>query len=128
MSRIAAKHTSPELRVRRMAHSMGLRFRLHRKDLPGNPDIVFPGRRVAIFVHGCFWHQHGGCPKASLPKTRTEFWQTKFDANVARDERSIGALTEAGWKVAVVWECETKRSETLSARLRAIFGISDTSD
>lgn len=128
MSRIAGKHTSPELRVRRMAHSMGLRFRLHRKDLPGNPDIVFPGRRVAIFVHGCFWHRHDGCPKASLPKTRTEFWQNKFDANVVRDERSIGALTEAGWKVAVVWECETKNGETLSARLRAIFGISDTSD
>ena len=92
MSRVKAKDTKPELRVRRSAHGLGYRYRLHRRDLPGSPDLVFPGRRKALFVHGCFWHRHQGCRKTTMPKTRAKFWQRKFDDNVRRDERVIAAL------------------------------------
>src|SRR5262245_46292388 len=86
MSRVKGKNTTPEMRVRKAAHGLGLRFRLHRKDLPGKPDIVFPKYRVAVFVHGCFWHRHKSCPKASMPKSNTSFWKHKFDQNVKRDK------------------------------------------
>lgn len=120
MSRVRGKHTKPEWIVRRAAHARGLRFRLHRKDLPGHPDLVFPKYRVALFVHGCFWHRHPGCAKASTPKSRTEFWQGKFDANVARDARGEAELRALGWRVLTIWECETKRPELLDATLRKI--------
>ncbi|WP_183489565.1 MULTISPECIES: very short patch repair endonuclease [unclassified Roseateles] len=108
MSRIRGRDTSPELTVRRFLHAVGLRFRLHAKDLPGRPDIVLPGRRAAVFVHGCFWHQHPGCREAVMPSTRPEFWKQKFAANQARDARSIRLLEEAGWNTFVLWECEAR--------------------
>jgi len=121
MSRVRGKDTRPELEVRRAAHALGLRFRLQRRDLPGSPDIVFPKARVAIFVHGCFWHQHPGCKRASMPATRTEFWQTKLRRNVERDRRAIEALSALGWKTAVIWECETRSKEAICGRLRELF-------
>lgn len=121
MSRVRGKHTSPEMRVRRAAHKLGLRFRLHWKDLPGKPDLVFPRHRVALFVHGCFWHRHPNCLKASTPKTRVAYWADKFASNVERDSRAYAALDDLGWKVAVLWECETKHPKDLDERLAAIF-------
>lgn len=120
MSRVRGKHTKPEMIVRRAAHALGLRFRLHRKDLPGRPDVVFPRHRVALFVHGCFWHRHPGCRLASTPKTRTEFWQSKFDANVARDTAAYHALLEQGWRVVTIWECETRKEDLVRRRLAEI--------
>lgn len=120
MSRVRGKDTSPEMRVRRAAHALGLRYRLHKKELPGRPDLVFPKHRVALFVHGCFWHRHKGCPKASMPKSSVEFWQSKFDANVARDARVEAVLEALGWRVATIWECQTKCPVQLDAALRAI--------
>jgi DNA mismatch endonuclease (patch repair protein) len=125
MSRVRGKDTSPEMRVRRAAHALGLRFRLHRKELPGRPDLIFPKHRVALFVHGCFWHRHPGCAKASTPKSRTDFWQAKFDANVARDARVATELEALSWRVATIWECETKRDEKLDAALRTIAADPD---
>jgi DNA mismatch endonuclease (patch repair protein) len=118
MSRVGGKNTTPEIRVRRAAHALGLRFRLHRSDLPGTPDLVFPKRRVALFVHGCFWHRHPGCRKASIPTTRKEYWAEKFRTNVARDIRRTGELEALGWRVVVVWECETKNEVGLERILR----------
>jgi DNA mismatch endonuclease (patch repair protein) len=125
MSRVGSKNTTPEMRVRRAAHSMGLRFRLHRKDLPGRPDLVFPRYGVALFVHGCFWHRHPDCPKASTPKSRADYWQAKFDANVERDRRVVEELERMGWRVATIWECEAKQGERLSAQICAIFDMPD---
>lgn len=122
MSRVKAKDTKPELRVRRSAHGLGYRYRLHRRDLPGSPDLVFPGRRKALFVHGCFWHRHQGCRKTTMPKTRAKFWQRKFDDNVRRDERVIAALRELGWDVLVVWECETSDEDLLRRTLIEFLG------
>jgi DNA mismatch endonuclease (patch repair protein) len=122
MSRVKSKNTTPEMRVRRAAHAQGLRFRLHRADLPGRPDLVFPKHRVAMFVHGCFWHRHPGCAKASTPKSQPEFWRSKFDANVARDVRVEAELEALGWRVVTVWECETKTDELASQVLALIRG------
>tara|TARA_R110002110_G_scaffold157063_1_gene352795 strand:+ start:4109 stop:4483 length:375 start_codon:yes stop_codon:yes gene_type:complete len=122
MSRVAGKNTSPEIRVRKAAHAMGLRFRLHRKDLPGKPDIVLPKWKTVIFVHGCFWHRHPGCPKASMPKSRTDYWKDKFDKNVERDARNRVALEALGWRVETIWECETKKPQVLEALLQECFG------
>lgn len=108
MSGIQGKNTKPELTVRRMLFASGYRFRLHRRDLPGAPDIVMPGRRVAIFVHGCFWHMHKGCRFAKIPATRPEFWKAKLEANVERDRRAIERLQTLGWRVLCVWECSTR--------------------
>ena len=105
MSGIKGKNSLPEMLVRKALFAMGYRFRLHRRDLPGTPDIAMPGRRIAIFVHGCFWHGHAGCRYFTLPKTREEFWATKIQTNVERDFLSVQRLLEAGWRVAVVWEC-----------------------
>lgn len=119
MARVRGKDTAPELRVRRIAHRMGLRFRLHRKDLPGKPDLVFAKHRLAVFVHGCFWHRHPDCARASTPATRPEFWEAKFDANIARDRRQQEALGSMGWKVLVLWECGLKDDNVIAAALAA---------
>lgn len=108
MSGIRGKDTKPEMLVRRFLHAHGYRYRLHRKDLPGKPDIVLSRLRVCIFVHGCFWHRHPGCRFAVLPKTRTEFWEAKLLGNVARDEQAIKSLNESGWRTIVVWECQLR--------------------
>jgi DNA mismatch endonuclease (patch repair protein) len=105
MAGIKGSVTKPEIQVRRYLHACGFRFRLHRKDLPGRPDLVLPRYRLTIFVHGCFWHRHAGCHYASTPSTRPDFWQEKFAANVDRDRRNIDQLLELGWRVFVLWEC-----------------------
>lgn len=109
MGRVRSKDTQPELAVRRLLHRMGYRYRLHRKDLPGHPDLVFPGPRKVLFVHGCFWHQHPNpeCKIARLPKSRQEFWRPKLEGNRRRDLRQQEALLDLGWRFLVVWECET---------------------
>lgn len=117
MSRIRNKDTGPEMKVRRLAHALGFRFRLHRRDLPGSPDLVFPSHRKIVFVHGCYWHRHEGCRYAYSPKSNTKFWQSKFEANVARDRRTASALEALGWNVLVVWECETQNADILRLRL-----------
>lgn len=122
MRRIRGKDSAPELIVRRLLHSLGYRYRLHRKDLPGRPDIVFTTRRKVIFVHGCFWHRHPGCKFAYKPKTRLDFWSNKFQQNVQRDTRATAALAASGWSVLVVWECETSDAKLLTIRLRAFLG------
>ena len=119
MARVKGKNTKPELLVRHALHALGYRFRLHRGNLPGRPDIVLPKYRTAIFVHGCFWHRHPGCSKATTPKTRTDFWQDKFETNIARDRRNVVALEDDGWQVLTVWECETRQIEGLGRRLDA---------
>ena len=121
MSRVSGKNTVPEIVVRKVAHSLGLRFRLHRKQLPGTPDLAFPKWRTTIFVHGCFWHRHPGCMKASTPKSRTEYWQDKFESNVRRDKKNAALLRKQGWLVLTVWECETKKVKELEAKLAQAF-------
>lgn len=120
MSRVRGKDTKPELLVRRLVHSLGYRYRLHRRDLPGRPDLVFPARQKVIFVHGCFWHRHRArrCRLARLPKTRLEFWEPKLEANRLRDLRAYAALRKAGWKILVVWECGLSNKEQLENKLR----------
>lgn len=117
MRRIRGRDTRPETRVRRALYDLGCRYRLHRRDLPGTPDIVLPKRRLAIFVHGCFWHQHLGCRLARLPKTRPEYWLPKFHRNAERDKKVVAALTEMGWRPVIVWECETTNAKVLVDRL-----------
>jgi DNA mismatch endonuclease, patch repair protein len=108
MSRVRSVDTRAELTVRRIAHALGYRFRIHRRDLPGTPDLVFPSRRVVLFVNGCFWHRHEGCRRAARPKTRTAFWEDKFRRTLERDRRVNAALAGLGWRTAVIWECETR--------------------
>lgn len=117
MSRVRSRDTGPELVVRRIAHRLGFRYRLHRRDLPGCPDIVFPRYRSVVFVHGCFWHRHPNCKYASSPKTRVEYWQNKFHSNVVRDARNETLLRNLGWRVMVIWECETKDHERVAERI-----------
>lgn len=105
MSGIKGSHTKPELIVRKYLHSKGFRFRLHRKELPGRPDLVLPKHKLVIFVHGCFWHCHFNCFYSRIPKTRVEFWTEKLSKNVARDATQIERLVETGWRVLVIWEC-----------------------
>ena len=107
MARVKGTNTKPEVVLRSLLHRMGYRFRLHRKDLPGSPDIVLPKYRTAIFVHGCFWHRHPGCKRTTTPKNNYEFWQTKFAQNIERDARKHAQLLQLGWHVIIVWECET---------------------
>lgn len=118
MRAVKRAHTAPEMIVRQELHALGLRFRLHRRDLPGSPDIVLPRLRTVIFVHGCFWHRHSDCRYATTPKTRQEYWLPKFAANIERDARKEAQLQALGWRVLLVWECETKRREELTLRLR----------
>jgi len=120
MSRIRGRHTKPELIVRKMLHGMGYRYRLHVRDLPGTPDIVFPGRRKVIFVHGCFWHGHSECRFAAKPSTRAEFWRAKIGAAQSRDALAREALTRDGWDTLVIWECEL-RQDVLLVRLRSFL-------
>lgn len=117
MSSVRGKNTKPEIEVRRVCHGLGYRFRLHRKDLPGTPDLVFPRLRKVVLVHGCFWHRHEGCPKATMPKTRRRFWEEKFLTNVERDSKNINSLQALGYQVEIVWECETKELDKLSTKL-----------
>ncbi|MFF0637972.1 very short patch repair endonuclease [Nocardia sp. NPDC004151] len=116
MRAVRSKDTGPEMAVRRYLHAAGLRYTLHDRRLPGKPDLVFPRRRVALFVHGCFWHQHSGCQAANRPASNTEYWTRKLDGNVARDERRQAELVAHGWKVLTIWECQT-RDPTMLAQL-----------
>lgn len=120
MARVRALDTKPEMRVRKALHAAGLRYRLHDRRLPGTPDLVFPSRRIALFVHGCFWHRHPGCAAARLPKTRIEFWVPKLEGNAERDKNVKAALEAAGWTVFIVWECETKSTDVLTRLARNI--------
>ena len=117
MSAIRGKDTKPELQVRSLLHRMGFRFRLHVAGLPGSPDIVLPRHRSVVLVNGCFWHHHPGCKYAYTPASRREFWQAKFSENEARDAKVVDQLSEAGWKVVVVWECELRDVDQLVNRL-----------
>lgn len=118
MSRIRNRDTKPELIVRSLLHRMGYRFRIHRKDLPGKPDIVLPKYRTVIFVHGCFWHRHSNCRFAYNPKSRIEFWNNKFSANVIRDTTTRSILCALGWNVIVIWECEVSDESQLAKNIR----------
>jgi DNA mismatch endonuclease (patch repair protein) len=120
MSRIKGKDTKPELVVRSILHKMGYRFRLHRKDLPGTPDIVLPKYKTVIFLHGCFWHRHKGCKYAYTPKSRVKFWKDKFAETVKRDKQHLKQLKENGWEVFIVWECETKDMDKLKKIINKI--------
>ena len=117
MSRIRGRDTVPEIVVRRAAHGLGFRFRLCRDDLPGRPDVVFPRHRAVVFVHGCYWHRHEGCRYTYEPKSRVRFWTVKFRQNVARDQRNEAALRALGWRVLVIWECETRKRTDVEERL-----------
>ena len=110
MAAIKGKNTGPELTVRKTLHAAGFRFRLHRRDLPGKPDLVLPKYGTVIFVHGCFWHMHKDCPEASIPKTNTNFWATKLSENASRDVRNQSQLKDLGWRVYVIWECELRKN------------------
>jgi DNA mismatch endonuclease (patch repair protein) len=121
MRAIRSKDMKPELTVRSLVHKLGYRFRLHRRDLPGTPDLVFGPRRKVIFVHGCFWHSHD-CGVAHAPKSNQAYWKPKLERNRTRDERSIEALEANGWQVLVVWECEAREEKSLKRRLRAFLG------
>lgn len=120
MSRIRSRDTRPERALRSMLHRAGFRFRLHDRSLPGTPDIVMKKHRAVILVHGCYWHRHEGCRNATTPSTRTDFWQAKFSATVARDERNLEALAELGWNPIVVWECDVKnRPDDVIAKIKS---------
>jgi len=118
MGRVKGGDTRPEMTVRKAAHRLGYRFRLHRRDLPGKPDLVFPKFRKAIFVHGCFWHSHKGCRRATIPASNAEFWTAKLRRNVERDTLAAATLTEEGWEVLVIWECQTKSEPNVENILR----------
>lgn len=123
MALIRSRDTKPEMRVRHALHAAGLRYRLHVRTLPGVPDLVFPSRRLAVFVHGCFWHQHPGCSAARMPKSRLDFWHAKLSGNVERDTRKSAELRSLGWEVLVVWECQTRKTgqlAELTARVRSV--------
>lgn len=125
MRKIASKGMKPELFVRRLAHRLGYRFRLHRADLPGKPDLVFPRRKKVIFVHGCFWHQHEAlaCKMAHTPRSNTEYWGPKLSRNVERDALAQAALAASGWSVLTLWECELKDASAVEQRLTAFLGV-----
>ena len=124
MAAIRSANTKPEMIVRRLAHNLGYRFRLHRKDLPGKPDLVFVSRRRIVFVHGCFWHLHpkADCLDSRMPTSNTSYWRPKLKRNVQRDARNQKSLIALGWKVMVIWECELKNLDALSRRLRKFIG------
>ena len=127
MAAIKSKNTNPEIKVRKLLHSLGYRFRLHKKELPGSPDIVLKKYKTVVFVHGCFWHRHKGCKRATTPKTRKEFWMEKFEKNKARDRRNSRQLKENGWHVIVIWACELegnlKRESTLGGLVRKLHSL-----
>jgi len=117
MSRVKGRNTKPEILVRSFIHRMGLRFRVHRRDLPGNPDIVLPRYSKVVFVHGCFWHGHKYCPRSKRPSTHQSFWEAKLDSNIERDKRYRRELLRMGWKVLVIWQCEIRTPEKLFRKL-----------
>lgn len=121
MSQITGKHTSPELRVRKALYSIGIRYRLHDKKLSGHPDIVIRRLKIALFVNGCFWHQHKNCKRSTIPKTNRKYWLPKLKRNIEKQVEDFRKLRKAGWKIAVVWECQTKNQNKLELRLRRIF-------
>lgn len=121
MRAVRSKNTTPELKLRRLLHHAGFRYRLHRKDLPGSPDLAFPGRMAVIFVHGCFWHGHECKRGARAPKSNADYWREKIARNVSRDARSVGALQAAGWRVATIWECELKDADAVLARVTSFL-------
>lgn len=121
MSSVKQRHTKPEVVVRSLLHRLGYRFRLHQKGLPGSPDIVLPKYRTAIFVHGCFWHQHEGCSKARRPSSNQEYWDKKLDENISRDKRKEAELSQLGWRIATVWQCETSDVDRLSEKLKSLL-------
>ena len=121
MSHNKGKDTSPEIRVRGLVHSLGYRYRLHRRDLPGCPDMVFPGKKKVIFINGCYWHRHNCKKGRSMPQTRKSFWQSKFEKTFLRDKRNTRLLKTMGWKIFVVWECQIKKAEKLTRRLRTFL-------
>jgi len=123
MALVRNKATKPEMRVRSMAHRMGFRFRLHGPGIPGHPDLVFASARKVIFVHGCFWHRHPGCPRTRLPKSRLDFWKPKLLGNARRDRKNQAALRKLGWAFLVIWECETENEEVLRRKLVAFLGL-----
>ena len=127
MAKIRGKNTKPELLVRSMLHRAGYRFSLHRKDLPGTPDIVLRKYRTVIFVHGCFWHRHKNCKIASMPKSNVEFWQAKFDRNVHNDKKHKRELKKLGWHVLTVWECQLKKPDKVLAKLERLLPTDDSS-
>ncbi|MDR3791833.1 MAG: DNA mismatch endonuclease Vsr [Terracidiphilus sp.] len=118
MRRVHSTNTKPEVQVRSIAHRLGFRFRLHRADLPGKPDIVFPALGKIVFVHGCFWHRHKNCKEATMPASRREYWEMKLERNATRDKRNNSALRKLGWRVLVVWECQLKTPERVESRLK----------
>ena len=121
MRRVKGRNTTPEMKVRKALTKLGARYRLHRKDLPGNPDVAMPGRRLALFVHGCFWHGHDCARGARVPKQNRDYWVAKVARNVARDAKNAEALTALGWRVETIWECELKDGEALEARLQNLL-------
>ncbi len=125
MARVKGQDTKPEILVRSIVHSLGYRFRLYRRDLPGNPDITLPKHRKVIFVHGCFWHGHKRCPRAARPTTNIAFWRKKLDSNIDRDRRNIRQLRKDGWRVLVVWQCQTRKPETLKRALSKFLNEED---
>lgn len=125
MRRVRSKDTTPEILVRSLVHTLGFRFRLNRRDLPGSPDLVLPRLHSVIFVHGCFWHQHNCARGARLPKSNQAYWLPKLRRNVERDRRSIRALRKQGWRVLVVWECQTRDIDRLRARLTRFLQPAD---
>ena len=122
MRQVRGKNTIPEMSVRKVLHAMGYRYRLHRKDLPGKPDIVLPKYHLCIFVNGCFWHQHPGCSRATIPASNVGFWEAKLTQTKARDHQNIVELSKLGWRTLVVWECETKNISQLGLVLRQLAG------
>ncbi len=125
MRAVRGRDTQPEIRVRSAAHGLGLRFRIHRKDLPGTPDLVLRRHKAVIFVHGCFWHRHKGCSKATTPAQNEKFWGEKFRRNVERDQRNREALTAQGWNVFEIWECEVPTREAAVLVIARLFGMSE---
>ena len=121
MGRVKSESTRPEMRVRRRLHALGFRFRLHRADLPGKPDITLPKHKTVIFVHGCFWHGHPGCKHAALPASNREYWERKIGRNVARDSKNRALLEEQGWRTLVLWECRIRTAEALDAELAGLI-------
>lgn len=122
MRAVKSRNTSPEMTLRRMLHAAGYRFRLHRKDLPGSPDIVLPGRKAVVFMHGCFWHGHDCARGARQPKANADYWRNKISRNVQRDAANERALRASGWRVKIVWECELKDRALVMDRLRSFLG------
>ena len=122
MARVKSKGTKPEIKVRRLLHGLGYRYRLHREDLPGRPDLVFPSRHKAVFVNGCFWHCHSGCKRADIPDTNRGFWLAKLGSNQARDARNIALLESKGWAVMTVWECQLRDLDMIARQLASFLG------